>query len=188
MANEMGGSARETRRPRVSAEKRREQILAAATTEFSRLGLHGASTMTIAERASVSQPNMFRLFSTKRELFIAALEQVVEQIKQRMISSGEANPANPLTVMADRWRDLLENRELMLMLLQGYAACSDEEVRNAMHRASIEMFSRIEQMPGIGPETARRFYAEGMYLTIAAAMDFPAIGNKDTEVRRFLGC
>ncbi|MGW1659084.1 TetR/AcrR family transcriptional regulator [Streptomyces atratus] len=57
------------RRPRLSAEQRREDVLAAALREFSQKGLHGGSTVAIAADAGLSQPNLFRLFATKKELF-----------------------------------------------------------------------------------------------------------------------
>jgi AcrR family transcriptional regulator len=57
---------------RKSAEVRREEILEAAVKEFAYGGLHGTSTERIAQRAGISQPYLFRLFGTKKELFIAA--------------------------------------------------------------------------------------------------------------------
>ena len=38
-------------------------------------GLHGASTDAIARSAGISQPYLFRLFGTKKELFIAVIER-----------------------------------------------------------------------------------------------------------------
>ena len=57
---------------RKSAEVRREEILEAAMKEFAYGGLHGTSTEKIAARAGISQPYLFRLFGTKKELFIAS--------------------------------------------------------------------------------------------------------------------
>src|SRR5437763_16238813 len=58
---------------RKSAEERREEILEAALVEFAERGLHGASTEEIAKRAGISQPYVFRLFGSKKELFKAAI-------------------------------------------------------------------------------------------------------------------
>src|SRR5919199_4856140 len=60
---------------RKTAEERRAEILEAARAEFADRGLDGASTDTIARRAGISQPYLFRLFGTKKELFIASVEQ-----------------------------------------------------------------------------------------------------------------
>jgi AcrR family transcriptional regulator len=56
---------------RKSKEIRREEVLDAALDEFAETGLHGASTEDIARRAGISQPYVFRLFTTKKELFTA---------------------------------------------------------------------------------------------------------------------
>src|SRR3989442_10309458 len=64
---------------RKSAGERREEILEAAMIEFAEKGLYGTSTDDIARRVGVSQPYLFRLFGTKKELFIAAVERCLEQ-------------------------------------------------------------------------------------------------------------
>src|SRR5215468_12558489 len=56
---------------RKTKEERREDILDAALIEFADKGIHGASTEDVAKRAGISQPYVFRLFGTKRELFKA---------------------------------------------------------------------------------------------------------------------
>ena len=56
---------------RQTADERRVAVLAAADVEFALRGLHGASTDAIARRAGISQPYLFRLFGSKKELFLA---------------------------------------------------------------------------------------------------------------------
>src|ERR671934_2964413 len=56
---------------RKTAEERREAVLDAALEEFALHGLGGASTEAIAAKAGISQPYVFRLFGTKKELFKA---------------------------------------------------------------------------------------------------------------------
>ena len=57
---------------RQTAEERREAVLAAAMESFARGGLDGTSTEEIAEAAGISQPYLFRLFGTKKGLFVVA--------------------------------------------------------------------------------------------------------------------
>jgi AcrR family transcriptional regulator len=170
----------------MSAQGRREEILAAAMSEFSEKGFHGASTVTIAERVGISHPNLFRLFPTKKALFIATIERMHERLKRGMIDYGHQNPENPLLAMAHGYHDLLANRELMLLLLQGYAACDDEEIREVMRRVSAETFMQVEGMPGVSTRDAVEFYARGMLLTVAAAMRLPEIAANEEWARKFL--
>ena len=60
---------------RKSAEERREQILEVALAEFAAHGFEGGSTESIARAVGISQPYVFRLFGTKKELFIATIER-----------------------------------------------------------------------------------------------------------------
>src|SRR6059036_4196921 len=61
--------------PRRSAEERREQVLEAALVEFAAHGLEGGSTEAIARAVGISQPYVFRLFGTKKQLFMATIER-----------------------------------------------------------------------------------------------------------------
>ena len=61
---------------RQSADVRRASILRAAIVEFARSGYAGTSTEAIAARAGISQPYIFRLFGTKKDLFIATYDVV----------------------------------------------------------------------------------------------------------------
>ncbi len=58
---------------RRTADERREDGIAAGIVEFAALGLHGASTVTIAARAGISQPCVLWLFGAKKALFLAWL-------------------------------------------------------------------------------------------------------------------
>ena len=60
---------------RSTAAERRDAVLRAAQVAFARGGLHGTSTEEIAEAAGISQPYLFRLFGTKKKLFVATVER-----------------------------------------------------------------------------------------------------------------
>lgn len=171
---------------RVPLEQRREQILAAALNEFSHKGLHGGSTMRIAAEVGISQPNIFRIFSTKHELFVAVLERVFAKIESTMLAAGESDRTQPLQAMSDAWGELMEERENMFMLLQGYAASDDPQIRDLMHCWTRDTFERMEALPGVGEDTAHDFFAAGMLYMAATALDLPARAGDDTWAARFL--
>jgi AcrR family transcriptional regulator len=58
---------------RITAGERRERVLEAALTAFAAGGLDGTSTQDIARRAGISQAYLFRLFPTKKALFLAVV-------------------------------------------------------------------------------------------------------------------
>ena len=64
---------------RKTAEIRREEILAVALEEFGEHGLDGTSTEDIARQAGISQPYVFRLFGTKKELYLRPCARCLRQ-------------------------------------------------------------------------------------------------------------
>ncbi|WP_111552490.1 helix-turn-helix domain-containing protein [Kitasatospora sp. SolWspMP-SS2h] len=63
----------------MTADQRREVVARVAVEVFAREGFHAATTAAIAERAGVSQPYLFRLFATKRAVFLAAAELATDE-------------------------------------------------------------------------------------------------------------
>ena len=69
-------------RTRMTASHRREMVLQAALIEFATRGLDGSSTQDIAQRAGISQPYLFRLFPTKKALFLALVERCFQRVQE----------------------------------------------------------------------------------------------------------
>ena len=174
------------RRKRIPIEERREQILEAALEEFGHKGLHGGTTVTIAKQVGISHPNLFRIYPTKHELFIATLERVFDMVEREMLTAGERSPDTPLQAMSDAWGGLMERREVMFMLLQGYAASGDSTIRDIMHGWTRGVFERIEVLPGVGADLAHDFFAAGLLYMSAAALDLPARADQDPWAAKFL--
>ena len=65
----------------MPATERREMVLEAAVAEFAAGGLAGTSTEDVARRAGISQPYLFRLFPTKKALFLALVERCFRRIE-----------------------------------------------------------------------------------------------------------
>src|SRR4029450_13912065 len=108
---------------RQTAEVRREAVLEAAATEFSRTGLHGASTDAIANAAGISQPYLFRLFGTKKELYLAATRLKMEETYQAFEQASRGKRGQEaLQAMGEASRQLIEDRERLQLMLQCFAA------------------------------------------------------------------
>ncbi|WP_197945927.1 TetR/AcrR family transcriptional regulator [Phytohabitans suffuscus] len=65
----------------MSADERRVAVLGAAREEFGLSGLSGASTEAIARRVGVSQPYLFRLFPTKKAMFLASVNDCFDRVR-----------------------------------------------------------------------------------------------------------
>lgn len=77
------------KRPKSS----RERVLDAATAVFAARGYRGSSTQKIAERAGVNQATVFRIFNSKRELYLKVLERKLgAELPPWLQGSVETNP------------------------------------------------------------------------------------------------
>ena len=76
----------ETRRKkRLPASERRKVILDAALSTFVEYGYHGALMDTIAERAEVTKPILYRHFPSKLDLLLAIVDQTGEELKDALL-------------------------------------------------------------------------------------------------------
>jgi hypothetical protein len=82
---------------------------------------------------------------------------------------------------------MLEDREMLLAQMQMYVACEDPDVRRVARRGFAELYSYVEKASGASPAELRDFFARGMLMNVAAAMDLPEICQADDAwVRRLL--
>jgi AcrR family transcriptional regulator len=161
----------ETTVPRQTADERRETVLVAAGREFSRKGQHGASTDAIAKAAGISQPYLFRLFGTKKELYLATTARAMEETYQAFerASRGKTGMA-ALHAMGDAYTGLIEDRERLQLMLQCFAGCEDPDVREGVRRVWRDLVELAERTSGEPPEVVSTFFAKGMLLNVLNAM------------------
>ena len=157
---------------RKTADERREEILQAAREEFARNGLHGASTDAIARKAGLSQPYLFRLFGTKKELFIACMEQCLEQTYQGFRTAAEGlHGDEALKAIGSAYGQLLETDPMRLQAqMQGYANCDDPDVRAAVRRGFGRLVEYAEAVSGASQEEISHFFAIGMLMNVTTMM------------------
>jgi AcrR family transcriptional regulator len=156
---------------RQTAEERREAVLAAAAREFARTGLHGASTDTIARAAGISQPYLFRLFGTKKELYLATTARKMEETYQVFERAARGKSGQEaLKAMGDAYLELIEDRDRLQLMLQCFAACDDPDIREAVRSVWRDLVDLVERTSGEPPEIVSGFFAKGMLLNVLNAM------------------
>jgi TetR/AcrR family transcriptional regulator len=80
-----------TRTQTERADQTRARILDAAIHEFSENGLAGARTEQIAEEAGVNKALLYYYFKGKDDLYAAAMEQVIDQVRAESVTVLETN-------------------------------------------------------------------------------------------------
>lgn len=161
---------------RMTAEERRESVLRAAVPEFAKGGLAGTSTEAVAQRAGVSQPYLFRLFPGKKALFIATVRRAFDAVERTFRDAadeaGRTGADSSIgDAMGEAYRHMLVDRDLLLLQMQAYAACDDPEVRAVTREAFGHLWTVVAELAGFSEQEARDFFAAGMLMNVAAAMD-----------------
>ena len=165
-------------RRRIPAAERRDALIEAAVHEFAHGGLHGTPVDRIARRVGVAQPYVFSPFGSKRDLFLAAVERDFEHVAEVFTrAAAEFDPAvalpdaDVLAAMGNAYVEMLaDNRDLLMLQHQAYAACDDEVIRDRVRAFYARLVTRVEQLSGADPERIDEFFRYGMWLNVAAAM------------------
>jgi len=159
----------------MAAEDRREQVIKEAVTVFASAGYEGATTAAIAARVGVSQPYLFRLFPSKKDLFLAASERnMVDTRALFRQAAGGKTGHDALEQMAAAYQEKLgADRGWLLMQLQSFAACHDDDIREQTRHCLMELWSEVESLTGLPIEDRVLFFAKGMLCNVIAAADPP---------------
>ncbi len=169
---------------RLTADERRDAVIAAATVEFARGGYAGTSTQAIARRVGVSQPYLFQLYATKEDLFLATIRACFEATRSAFQESGGAardagaDSRGILAAMAHTYMALLADRDRLRLQLQSYAACGDPAIQAVVHEEWTRLYQTVSSISGADEVRIHQWFAEGMLLNVAAS-----IGNLDEAIR-----
>jgi AcrR family transcriptional regulator len=174
---------------RKSKLERREEIVDAAMAVFAEKGLHGASTEEIARIAGISQPYVFRLFGTKKDLYLAVVARCFRQTLERFQRAAEAKRGEQaLRAIGEAYGELLAtDRDYLRGQMQAYAACDDPDVRAVVQNGYGDLVTYVERVSGVDEKRLAEFFAKGMLMNVISSMDL----SNPTEpwaVRLLSGC
>ena len=157
---------------RLSAEERREQILAAAMSVVAEDGYNAASTDEIARRAGISQPYLFRLFGTKRELVLATIQRCFDETEAVFERAARGHAGEEiLEAIGDAYIEMIQHDHMRLRAqLHAYVACDDPEIRALVSRNFGRLVDLVRRLSGADKEQISRFFAQGMLLNVLAML------------------
>jgi AcrR family transcriptional regulator len=143
-------AAKKPRRPTDEAlwASRTEQILGAAAELFAQHGYAGTDTQLLAEKLGVGKGTLYRYFPSKEDLFLAAADRVMRQLRQQ-VDASIATLEDPLDQIAEAIRAFLaffaEHPAYVELLMQERAQFKDrKEATYFQHRRA-----RVEHWRGV---------------------------------------
>jgi AcrR family transcriptional regulator len=171
-----------------TADERRVDVLDAAMAQFAKRGYYGTPTAEIAKAAGISQAYLFRLYPTKQDLFVASTERCFDAVvaEFRRVAAQHAGDKEAMgAAMAQRYVELIADRDMLLGQLHAYAAGDDPVIRDAVRRAYGRLVEMVRETTGASDDELRSFFAMGLLITVTAALE---IGELDEPWARALDC
>jgi AcrR family transcriptional regulator len=164
---------------RSTAAERRDDVLDAALIEFAERGYEGTSTEDIARRAGISQPYLFRLFGTKKELFKASTARCFRETLEMFQRAAEGKRGeDALHAIGSAYVEQLgADRTWLRAQMQAYVASDDPEIRAIVREGYGDLVSYVGRVSGADWPAIWQFFATGMMLNVLASMQV----NEDPE-------
>lgn len=159
---------------RMSAEARRTEIVRIAIEQFAVGGYNGTPTEAIAAEAGISQPYLFRLFRTKRDLFLACCTASHEAVVHTFERAAERVAREErFAAMGRAYVEMLADRRLLLFQMQSFAACADPLIQAHVREQYQQTLAVVARLTGAPAEEVWGFFGKGMLLNVVASLDLP---------------
>jgi AcrR family transcriptional regulator len=158
---------------RLTAAERRSSVLDAAMIEFAEGGYVGTSTEDIARRAGISQPYLFRLFGTKKGLYLASVSRCFRETLELFQRAAEGLRGDEaLKAIGKAYVEQLETDKLWLRAqMQAYAAAAeDPDIRSVVRAGYGDLIAYVRRVSGADGPAIWQFFSTGMLLNVLAAM------------------
>lgn len=113
---------------RLTAEARRQAVLDTAGRVFSRSSYRGATTAEIAREAGISEPILYRHFGSKRDLYLACLDEAWRQFREFAEEALESHPKDCLGAIADAYIAKRAKLRVVDLWIQALTEASEDPV------------------------------------------------------------
>jgi AcrR family transcriptional regulator len=122
---------------RLSAEARRAAVLDTACSVFSRSSYRGATTAEIAREAGISEPILYRHFGSKRDLYIACLDEAWRSFREGAEKAIAEDPERCLGAIADAYMAKKTRIRMVDLWIQALTEASEDATIAAALRTQV---------------------------------------------------
>jgi AcrR family transcriptional regulator len=149
---------------RLSGPERKAAVVETACRVFAKSSYHGSTTAQIARETGVTEPVLYRHFASKRELYIACLDSVWQQVRLlwEKAVEREPDPANWVKAIGKAYLEARASARIVLVDLWIQAltvAADDPEIRRALREQVLEvhefvagLIRRAQENGGVLPD------------------------------------
>jgi AcrR family transcriptional regulator len=122
---------------RLTAGERRQAVLDTACRVFSRSSYRGATTAEIAREAGISEPILYRHFGSKRDLYLACLDEAWGAFRAVCEQAVAADRDKCLGAIADAYMAKGKKIRVIDLWIQALNEASEDKVIAAAVRKQI---------------------------------------------------
>ena len=126
-------------KPRLPAEARRQAVLETACRAFSRSSYRGATTAEIARAAGISEPILYRHFGSKRDLYLACLDEAWRTFRGLAERAHAESPETCLGAIADALTTKKAKIRLVDLWVQALTESDDPVIAKALRQQIREV-------------------------------------------------
>lgn len=150
---------------RLPAPRRRRQLLDTARDVFAAKGFHATSMDDVADAAGVSKPVLYQHFRSKRDLYLALLDDVGEHL-MTLITAATAEAGTPRAQVErgfEAYFRFVADHESAFRLLFASGARRDEEFAEAVRKVEAAIAETIAALIDVDVDPDhRRLLAHGI--------------------------
>lgn len=170
-----------TRTNLSDADTRREAIVEAALVAFADAGFAATPVTAVAVKAGISQAYVFKLYPTKEELFVAAVERCFTRIEEVLERSAQTvtsgDPDEILYAMGDGYAGLIADRKMLMIQVHAQSASDVPAIRDVLRAGLRRIVSYVKQRSGASDEAVQRFIAFGQLCHLITTADIYDLGE-----------
>jgi TetR/AcrR family transcriptional regulator len=122
---------------RLTAEARRQVVLETACQVFSRSSYRGATTAEIAREAGISEPILYRHFGSKRDLYLACLDEAWASFRAAAEQTIADDPTQCLGAIADAYMAKGKRLRVVDLWIQALTVSAEDKVIAAALRRQM---------------------------------------------------
>ena len=122
---------------RLTADARRQAVLETACRVFSRSSYRGATTAEIAREAGISEPILYRHFGSKRDLYLACLDEAWRAFREVAENAMADSPEKCLGAISDAYMAKGKKMRVIDLWIQALNEASEDKVIASAVRKQI---------------------------------------------------
>jgi AcrR family transcriptional regulator len=167
-----------TARTLSTAQDRRATVVSSAIAAFAHGGFHAVTIADVAKQAGISPAYVSKLFSSKTQLFTAALDEcyrrIVDALERGAERAEDASPKAVLHAMGAAYAELIADRDLLTLQVNAQAAMAEPAIAEAVRRGLAEVTRFAAARSRADAAAIQQFMAFGQLchlLTVIGAFD-----------------